>query len=146
MSLLIEDNDLIDIKVYYRARKSKSGAKRVEVLTPEKAKEMLADDEKKDQVDEANFKCKQPAWADQNRLFADSSRYNPQTGKETTDWSVYSDLQLKSSIVDWDLKDDNDREIPVSEDYIDRLPANIASEILAQYRKAVLIGDDEGEG
>ncbi len=140
-SLLVTESDFIPIAVYYTVTKNRFGAKFVKVLDEKKAKALLADPTTADKVQTLNTKWRQQTWSAQQQLFANSNQYHPETGKSDTDWTMFSDQQLKSCLVDWDLADDDGRPYPVSGELIDQLHASIANEMLLQYRKAIMLDD-----
>lgn len=143
-SLFASDEDLINLTVHYTFTINKKGANFVKVLNEEQAKAMLQDPKKADAVKTLNAKARQQTWAMQQRLFAESSVYNPAKGEKETDFALFTDFQLKSAIVDWDATDPDGRSYPVTPELIDQLPAAIANELIIQYRKAISTEDGEG--
>ncbi len=143
-SLFVSEEDLISLTVYYTISVNKKGAKFVNVLEAAKAKQALQDPQQADKIITLNAKAKQQTWAMQQKLFSESSVYNPSKGEKETDFALFSDLQLKSAIVEWDVADEEGRPYPVTPELIDNLPAAIANELLMQYRRAISTEDGEG--
>ncbi len=74
---------------------------------------------------------------------ADSKTYNKVSGAEDTDWTVFSDIQLKTCLVDWDLQNEKGEVLPVTSDIINNLHANVANALLSKYRQITSLDGDE---
>jgi hypothetical protein len=143
MSLLVREDDFIPITVYYTSTTNSKGVTFVKVLEEKKAKEWLADPGKSDKVRALNTKWKQQTWSAQQQLFANSNSYNPVKGQHETDWTLFSDQQLKTCLIDWDMTDEEGRVYPVSPEIIDNLCAPVANELLFLYRRAIMLDDED---
>ena len=143
-SLFVSEESLINVAVYYMHVTNKRGVSLVKTMDETKAKALLQDPAKADKVKTVNGRFKPPTWSSQQKLFGQSARYNPAVGQNETDWSVFSDLQLKENLVAWDITDEDGREVPVTPERIDALPANIANDLLAGYRQSMSVDNEEG--
>jgi hypothetical protein len=143
MSLFLGEDDLLDIAIYYHSGKNSKGVRFLKILDEAKAKEWLQSPEKSHKVETLNAKFRQPTWASQQQMFSKSFVYNPGTGKKETEWTLYSDIELKANLVEWDVVDRDGRKLPVRAESIDSLPAAIANELLIRYRSLLAVEDDE---
>ncbi len=143
--LLQEDGGAVDILLYYQIKVDKKyGVKKIIILEDEKAKKLLADEEKKDDIQVLNTKWKQVSWSMQNNIINQSQRKDAVTGQLDIDWSKYRDTRIKKLLTDWDLTRKGRKE-PVSDKAIDGLPAEIVLALFDRYEKATLVGEDELE-
>lgn len=136
------EQDLVDITCYYTYRKNKYGTLKLATLNAEDAKKMLEDETKKSQVEVLNTKWKHASWVEQNMIVAESQDFNEFTRAKEPNWSRYRDLRIKRLMVDWDLEHEN-KKVPVTDEYIDRLPAEIVLDLFDKYERATGIDPDE---
>lgn len=143
MSLLVGQEDLIPITLFYSSLKNKYGCTVVRVLDEKKAKEMLALPDASGKVKILNTKWRPQTWKDQNLLFKNSTVYNPSTGSRDVDWSIFRHQQLVQCLVDWDIADDANRPVPVTEDNINMLHASIANALSNKYAEVISLDEEE---
>jgi hypothetical protein len=151
-SVATGEPDLIDILIYFEHKESKNGSSRLKVLDPEEAQKSIEEWKKADHEEDAecpietlNTKWQSASWLEQNRIIAGSQSVNPGNGQLEGDFIKYRDLRIKSLLVDWDLEHDNQK-IPVTPEFIDRLPAEIVLALFDKYeRLMVLDGDEQGK-
>jgi hypothetical protein len=133
---------LMDIPCYYTYRKNEYGIQKLVILKETKAKKMLADDKKKDQVEVLNTKWKEPNWEEQNDIVTQCVEISPVNNQKEVNWTIYRRLCINCLLVDWDLSLDG-KKIPVSEEYIKRMPPEIILDIYEKFQKASNIEPDE---
>ena len=143
MSLLVQEQDLINIIVHYTVATNKFNCKFVKVLDENNAKELLSTPEGAAKVKMLNTKWKPQTWQAQNELFANSTVYNPSNGAAEVNWSKFRDSQLKQCLVDWDLTDDSGRAVPVTADNINMLHASVANALSNKYAEATSLDEEE---
>ena len=89
-----------------------------------------------------NTKWKSANWIGQNQIIAESQSVNPTSGQLEPDWTRYRDLRIKTLMVEWDLEWEGEK-IPVTSQFIDRLPAEIVLALFDQFERMVTLDPDE---
>lgn len=85
-------------------------------------------------------------WKEQNVIFSKSLRQMAGTdGKLTTDLDMirYRDLKLKSCLKKWDLVDEQNNPIPISDDIVDSLDPTVAAELINTFERITEATEDE---
>lgn len=142
-SLLVQNKDVIAITTYYQTITNKFGRSFPKIITEEAAKEAAKSPETSKKVNQFVTKWRPQTWQGQNQLYQNSTVYNPNTGSKEIDFSIYRTEMLKTCLIDWDLVDDNGRQIPVTEENISNLHANIASAIIDKYNEYIGLDEEE---
>jgi hypothetical protein len=140
MSLLTEE--LIDIRVYYTRKKTKYGSNQLIILDDSKAEKMLEDEEMRDSVEMINSKWQSLTWAAQNDLMRKTQRTGTD-GVPDFDYIAYSQLRVSKCLKDWDIKDDAAARIEVTDNNIERMPAQIIRAMLDKYDEATSVSQEE---
>ena len=105
MSLLIQNDDLFTIDIYF---KEENGSLEViEAPSPEDKFE--------------KFSFKRPNWQETRIVSSASVLVDANTGKAIIDPFKYMDLRLKLLLKDWTLKDQEGNKLPITYDNIDKL-------------------------
>lgn len=133
-SLIVSEEDsLIDIKLHYIAKKHDKGGLKLKVLSVEEGEKLIEEGDEDVQV--LNTKWKIGNWQEQNIIASECNRINPMSGQSEFDFFRYRDIRVKRCLISWDLKF-NDEVLPVTEEYIDRLPAQIVAALFDRYEKS----------
>jgi len=153
MSLQGSLTQKIEIKLYFREIKSASGFIKTVYLTDEEAKakeeenkKKLAAGEKVEAKDEVlclTTYWKQLNWAENNEITEKSTYFNQEAGYQDVSIYKYRDLRIKRCLIGWDLKDDNGRDIPFSEDAVDSLPPKAIVSLVGKYDDLTNVSDDD---
>ena len=139
----------ISIPLYYKMKDCKNGMKKVVIIAEkdeEKAKQVI--EKEKNLSDEQktvrllNTSWKSLNWRESNRLTRDS-QVTSASGSQELDFFVFRDLRLKTALIDWDLRDDNNNLITVEPKAVDSLPSDIVFELLSRYDKAVSVVEED---
>jgi hypothetical protein len=143
-SLLSESKEsLIDVTIYYTAKANKSGVVRYVILDDDESKAMLADEEKRGDVETINSKWKQSNWQEENSILDKCMRTNDMTGMPETDFIKYRDMKVKTMLKDWDLRAEDGTKINCNKDMINRLPAEIVFALLNKFESLTAFDADE---
>lgn len=141
--LFNSDNNFINIKLYYTCLEDEYG-KRIVVLSDKKAEEMLEDENKKEKVLILQTKWIQMLWKEQNNIMAQVSKItDPMSGQIQFDVYKFRDSKIKSCLKEWNLKDEQNNDLPVSSDLIDSLPADIIVALLEKYDLATEVTEEK---
>ena len=151
-SLVTGQPDLINISLYYKYVETKYGTHRLSILLDDDGKKQMDDwgkklDKKPDDecdIQIINTKWKMASWSEQNQIIASCQTINPATNQLEPDWTRYRDLRIKSLLVDWDLQHEKTK-IPVTPEFIDRLPAEIVIGLFDRYERAISDSGDLGK-
>jgi len=136
------DENLIEIKLYYTFKK-KGNSKILLILEDEKAEKMLADEDKKAEVEFLTTYWSIMNWNEQNSSVNHAySRTNEQTGEKIFDHVAYRDIIIKSCLKKWDIAVDG-QAVPVTPDAINRLPGDIVMGIYSKYEKELDYSEEE---
>ena len=175
MSLMKAKNQLVHIPLYYMEKEVK-GYTKIIVLTDEKAKEILKEQEEakkkktkkevkdvetiventkenieEQEVETAPVEClntywKSITWKEQNQITKMSQI--PATAENTLidiDYFRLRDLRIKMCLKKWDLKDEDGKEVAVTPDNLDSLPADVVYALIAKYDSFVTLTEDEAK-
>ena len=148
MSLLDENNEgLVDIELYYKFKKIKSG-KKLLIIEDEKAKKLIKDGDK--EIEKILTKWKILNWEEQNKVSGKSVRFiqniDPSTGQniETRrfDPISYRDIIIKTCLKEWDLTI-NEKPVPVTPELINRLPGPVIMELYDKFESVMDYTEEE---
>jgi len=140
MSIIKEQ--LVKIRLHYKEIE-KEGYTKIIVLSDDKVKEMLDDDEQKEKIKVLETFWKVLSWQDQNNIGKNSVIQNEDGTYGDVDQFRYRDLRIKTCLKKWDMKDDDGKEIPCDSVHINMLPAHIVNELVTKYDIEVLLDDEE---
>lgn len=141
-SILMQGEDsLVHIPLYYRVRKNKNGSRRFQILEDDEGK-LLLDKENSD-VQCLNTKWKPQTWSMNNNLLKSATAYNQATGSQDIDFTKYQENVFSTCMADWDMVDGKEQPIPVNEQTIGLLPANIAQALIRKYDKSLTLDEEE---
>ena len=145
MSLMTEE--LLDIPLYYMFKTTEYGSKRLTLLDDDKAKKMLEDPDKKDQVQILNTKWKQLSWKEQNDLMKQAEKVNAQTGMPDLDWNAYQDVVIKKCLKSWDYTEgeENPQPVQVTPQNIDKMHSAVIRSLLNKFSSISDVADNEME-
>ena len=143
---LLDNVDLIEIKLYYKYIKTPNSKKLI-ILEDEKAEELLADEEKAKDIEVLVTQWSMPNWKEQNEVQnevdrASSQSINPETGEKPLNYFVYRDVIVKKCLKTWNLTV-NEESVPVSPENIDKLPAHVVVNIFDKFQKFIEFGEEE---
>jgi hypothetical protein len=128
---------LVNIPVYYRWAEGKYGNDQFQVLSLEEGKKAVAAGD--DSVEVLNTQWRSRSWRTMNSVSQSSYTYNPQTGMNDLDLLKYQDNLFKQCLVSWDLVDDNDQPIDITNDSLDEIPEDIVKTLIRAYDRLNVI-------
>lgn len=128
-SLMSQNEDIVDVKIYYIYKKKDNGGRIIKILEDEEGKEKIALEDTK--VSSLNTKWKLSCWKEQNDLIRECQTIDPMGGVPIIDWTKYRELRVKMNLKEWDLKH-NGSPVPLTDTIIDKLPPDI---VVALYNK-----------
>ncbi len=136
--------NLIDVTLYYTFKKNKAGNSNLIILDEVKAKKMLEDEKKKADVNILQTKWRNVTWKEQNDLVKATTKHNPMNnGRVDVDYGLYRDLRIKTCLVRWDAKDENNQDIPVTKENIENMDSVIVTALVDRYETAITPDDEE---
>jgi hypothetical protein len=144
MNELFSSQQYIEVDLYYKIEKTKSGQNFPIVITEEEYNKLRLDEKLKDKAKSLKTSWQMPTWKNANDLLHSATIYNYQKNDMDIDWNSYRDKRLKQYLVKWDAKDKDGQEIPCNEETINMLHQNIALALLKKYDEATQI-DKETE-
>jgi len=128
---LLDMEDLIEIKVYYKFKQVDSGKKLI-ILNDNKAKKILKTQEKND-IEVLTTKWKLLSWEEQNDVMGSANKNSDlTTGIRTFDPTIYRDRIVKNCLKEWDLTYKNNS-VPVTSENINKLPADIVTNLYLKF-------------
>ncbi len=170
MSLLKTKDQLIQVPMYY-IEKDMGTFTKIIIIEEEKAKKMLEDNPqvvksqptqsqpsqtqqltdpknlqkteapKKSKIQCLNTWWKIIGWKEQNQI-TKLSQIQSSAGSDI-DFIKMRDLTIKMCLKRWDLKDDEGKDVQVSADAIDALPAEVVYYLDNQYRQKTSLTEEE---
>lgn len=148
-TLFSDEPTTIDVKLYYIFTKTPSGQVRIKVLEDEEGKKKLEEQDPEsvsehEKVQVLNTKWRVATWLEQNNIISETQSVDPMTQQVQADYTKYRDLRMKKLLYDWDLMY-GDQKVPVTEEHIDRLPAEIGLALYDKFESAVSF-DEEDQG
>ncbi len=148
MSLLDENIEgLVEIELYYKFKKIKSG-KKLLIIEDEKAKKLIKDGDK--EIEKILTKWKILNWEEQNKVSSKSVRFiqtiDPKTGQNIErrqfDYVLYRDNIVKICLREWDLTI-NEKPVPVTPDLINKLPGPVIMELFNKFENVIDYTEEE---
>lgn len=134
--MFIQDDDVVEIKIFYK----KSKRKQYIALT-EKEFEILNGQEKKG-YSSLSLKMKELTWGLHNALQEDAMVDNG-LGERSFNYKIWKENKLRKLIKEWDAKDKDGKAALVTEQTIAHLSPNIAEAIIKAYDDIFLLGEEE---
>jgi hypothetical protein len=125
-----------EIKVELFIKKGSNGTVQVEtdlLKVPEKDRA---------KYEKVTFSMKPLTWKQHNDIQRASIIDRGPMGREI-DWVNYKERKLCAVLKGWDVKDKNDKPIPVNDENIFRLCPQVAENLLNAFDTATIMGDEE---
>ena len=139
---LLDNFDLMEIKLYYKYVKVGNGKKLV-ILEDSKAEGMLKDEEKAKEIEVLETQWSMLTWKEQNEVMSASSQaIDPTTGEKQFNFLVYRDAMIKRCLKSWNLTM-NEKPVPVTPDAIDKLPGPVVVSIYQKFEKYIEFSEEE---
>jgi len=130
----------VEINVYYEIRDTDFG-KKILVLPDEEGKEKLKYDNNAVEILKTEWKL--ISWRESNDINKEAfSAVNSKTGEKEFDFLKFRDQMVKKCLKAWNIKEDGQK-VPVTPENIDKLPANIVSNLYEKYNKYISYNDQE---
>lgn len=139
-SLLVKNDDLVTITIYYKIKTNKFNLKQYKILEEQEAKELISKGDT--DVDFLTTKWTIPTWQSNSHLVRSSTFYSPSEGLNRLDWSKYQDNLFKTCLKEWDVEDGG-KIVPITPDSIGSLPTVIAQTLLDKYEKCLVLEDED---
>jgi len=139
--MFLEDDELLDIVIYYK----KIGKHYVAYSKETFDSDNFSEDEKAT-FSVLNVKAKQLTWGLYNDL-QESAMIPDQLGHRKWNYKVYKENKLRSIVAKWDAKTKDESgktvDVPPTPKFIAKMSPDIAEAILNVYDKITLIDEDE---
>lgn len=150
MSLLGSNNNLVEIKSYYKSNK-KNGVEFIVVVDEKDIKDILDKPEELKSKGICTLTTKWIAnlsWEQQNTISKKcNTSADPVTGMKQFDPLEYRDAMLKHCMKEWDIKEDDGNgniiDIPVNPVNINKLPSSVAFDLYLKYTDFMSYTDEE---
>jgi len=140
-SILVKEEDLITIILYYRTKTNKFGVRQYKVVDEEEAKASISKGEK--EIDSLTTKWVIPTWQSNSFIMRSSTFYSPSEGVNRLDFNKYQDNLFKTCLKEWDIIDENEKPVPINSETIGNLPSIIANALLERYEKSLSMEDED---
>lgn len=134
-----------DIVVKYMSVKLKSGVMSVKVFNPEDKEDQKLMEKYADRVQELNTIWEHPNFKTSNDMAKQCMVMDPYTGKREVELSTYRSTVLQTCLKGWDACDDDDKPVPCTIEFINKLDFNIALELTNQYFDRTTISEEEAK-
>jgi len=159
MSILGATTQLVEVKLYYKNIKTKSGIDKLVVLDDkngeiefQKQEEFIKQKQsKQEEIKEEDRKIevlithwKVMSWGEQNKITRRCEKYTPE-GMQDIDYYQFRDLRIKSCLHSWNIKDGKGINVPLTPETIDTLPSTIVFALLSRYDSLTEGSQDEQE-
>ena len=133
--LFIENNDMVDVKIYYRMKNKKCQA-----LTEEEFKKMDAKSQKekekaafkKEAFNELNLKMKELSWGLYNEL-QEAATESTEGGERLFNYRKYRENKFEKLLVSWDARDASGNVAKTNPNIIKKLPPEVPDAALRGY-------------
>lgn len=134
--MFVSNNDVIEIKVYWKKIKSKYVA-----LTERDMAEKKMDEEAKKKYSVFTIKMLELSWGLYNQLQEDALDVEGENKR----WNIkkFKENKLKRTIKEWDAKTEKGDPIPVNEKTILSLSPSIAETIIKAYDEVIFLNEDD---
>ena len=142
------DPDLVNVVIYYDYVKLNK-LNRLKILDEADAQKRIEEwksgdheENEESSIEVLNTKWKSASWVEQNNILNDTQIVNQTSGQVDIDWTKYRDLRIKTLLIDWDLEYNNQK-LPITPEFIDRLPAEVVLALYDKYQRLTVLGADE---
>jgi hypothetical protein len=140
---LLDNEDLIGIKLYYKYVVREENRKVLIILEDKKAKEMLEDEEKAKEIEVLETGWRILSWQEHNEVMSLSSKsIDPRTGDPTFDFVAYRDAVIKRCLKTWNIKV-NEQDVPVTPDFINKLPSPVILNLYQKFDNSLNYSEEE---
>ena len=133
--MFIQDDDVMELKVYYRKNKNRYMA-----YTEKDYKDITEEEKAKCSV--LSLKAKNLNWGLYNQL-QDDAMVDNGNGERQFNFRAYKENRLKNLIKEWDAKDKDGKPVPINEKTIAHLSPAVAETILRAYDDVSLLSEEE---
>jgi len=140
---LFDVTDLVTIKLYYIIKETELGKKLI-ILEDEKVEELLKDEERKQEVELLETQWKSLNWKEDTEVMrVSTSSIDAVTGTSGWNFYKYRDSMVKKCLKKWNLRDDEENEVPVTEENIDNLPSSIILGLYDKFNNLINYTDED---
>jgi hypothetical protein len=94
-------------------------------------------------IDSLTTKWVIPTWQSNSHILRSSTFYSPSEGTNRLDFNKYQDNMFKTCLKEWDIVDENERQVPINTESIGNLPSVIANALLDRYEKSLTMEDED---
>lgn len=140
-SLLIKNDDLVTLTLYYMVKQNKFGVRQYKIVEEDEAKKLLQANSK--DIDTLTTKWSVPNWHSNNHLARSSTFYSPSEGATKIDWNKYQDNLFRTCLKEWDVVDDEGKPIAITPETVGALPPLIATALLNKYDSCLSLEEDD---
>jgi len=135
--MFIEDNELTEVKVYYK----KIRANAYEAYTKKEFQSLK--DKNKDKYSALIVKMKELTWGLYNELQDESYKMGPDGKDRQFNYKLFKENRMQRLLVEWDAKDKDDNVVPINSKTILKMAPDIAEAILRGYDEVSTLSEDD---
>ena len=140
---LLDNPDLIEIKLYYKYSNNPKKGKVLVILEDDKAEELLKDEEKAKEIEILETGWNILTWKEQNEVMNLSSQtVNNQTGEKQFNFIIYRDSIIKRCLKTWNITM-NEKPVPITYELIDKLPGPIVINLYQKFENIIEYTEEE---
>jgi len=139
--LMTGAEDLIEVDIYYKARRNESGFRSHTILSEDEGKKaMEAEDEG---VDVLSTKWSAQTWQLNNSIMKESTNYNKISGNQDVDWTAYQNKMIQYCLREWNVTLPDGTPVPPTVDNVGMMPANIVASLIKKYDASMKVDEEE---
>lgn len=135
--MFIDVNDNVEVKVYYVKK-----GRVYEGYTEKEYSQLNLRDDARKKFECLNIVMRQLTWGLQNDL-QDNALIDLPNGNSKFHYKTFKETKLEKTIVSWDAKDKDEKNIRATVEVVRELSPEIADAILRGYDEQSLLGDAE---
>jgi len=142
MSLFKSKPQLVHIQLFYR-EENNNGYDKIFIVPKEEALKLSEEEMKNKGIFVLNTHWKPLSWQERNNINHASEIRNDGAMMGQVDFNRWRDLRVKQCLQEWDIKDEDGKDVPCNADTINRIDAYILDTIIDEFDKVRSVALEE---
>ena len=142
MPLFRNKVNLINVKLFYR-EENISGYDKIFIVSKDEVEKMTEEERKEKKIEVLNTHWKPLSWQERNNINHEAEVRGDGVGFGQVDYNIWRDLRVKHCLKEWDIKDEDGKDVPCNPDTINRIDALILDAILTEFEKVTSVELEE---
>ncbi|MHA1482777.1 MAG: hypothetical protein ACTSQA_05005 [Candidatus Heimdallarchaeaceae archaeon] len=134
MSLFKSKPQLVHVQLFYR-EEDEAGCEKIFIVSKEEVKKLSPEEMAEKGIKIVNTYWKPLSWQDRNNINHASEVRSDGVITGQVDFNRWRDLRVKQCLKEWDIKDEDGKDVPCNHDTINCIDAYIMDAIIDEFEK-----------